>query len=200
METLLNSQLQSSLKKCLENLRMPSIRHCLFSVTHVVQWLENQSTWTQMYILLKIKSKRNSCGIDMPSMDLFSNQEFKIIDTFLGLWSSMLCHYMAIHFGFTLSQSSLLQKLGSLYPYAKLMLKTSNSLRPFANLIIAVFYNSQANIPLKFKQFASCANMTIATCRMFAKPTIPEYFATMEVPGNDATIVITYIDQIIPPP
>ena len=78
------------------------------------------------------------------------------------------------------------------------MEKTATTLSGHKHFIITVFDNSQVNIPKKFQQFGSCANMAIATCRLFVEPTIREYAETMEVPNE--VIPITYIDQAIPLP
>ena len=64
--------------------------------------------------------------------------------------------------------------------------------------MVVDFDNSKVNIPKKFQRFGSCANMVIATCRLFAKPTLRDYVETMDIP--EEIIPITYIDQPIPSP
>ena len=110
-----------------------------------------------------------------------------------GTWS-----HIATHFGYSTSQSTLLRKLNSLFPYSGLVLKTTTTLGRHKNFIIVVFDNSQVNIPKTFQRFGSCANMAIATCRLFAEPSTRDYIKT--VVEHDKSIGITYIDQAIPSP
>ena len=107
--------------------------------------------------------------------------------------------HILIHFGYSVTQSSLIQKLGSLYSFPDLVNKTTATLQQFKSFVIAVFDNSQVNNSIKHQWNSSCANMAIATCRLYVKPKIHDYIEDMDILDNEE-IEITYLDQIIPSP
>ena len=91
-----------------------------------------------------------------------------------------------------------MRKLNGHHPYSQIVTKTICTLNKHKNFVITIFDNLQVNIPIKFQRFGLCANMAIATCRMFAEPVVCEYIDNMILPNKE--VCITYIDQAIPSP
>ena len=106
--------------------------------------------------------------------------------------------HIPVHFGFSVSFTSLCRKLNSLFTFQQVMQRTTESLNEYSNFAIAVFDNSQLNLPLKFQRYASCGNMSLATTRLFIRPTIPDYLNDIVEDIN--CITIEYLDQAIPSP
>ena len=106
--------------------------------------------------------------------------------------------HIPVHFGFSVSFTSLCRKLNSLFTFQQVMQRTTESLNEYSNFAIAVFDNSQLNLPLKFQRYASCGNMSLATTRLFIRPTIPDYLDDIVEDIN--CITIEYLDQAIPSP
>jgi hypothetical protein len=107
-------------------------------------------------------------------------------------------NHIGQHFGMSCSPSTLLRKLSELFTFDEIMMKSRETLEKFKDFLIAVFDNSQVNLPIKFQSNGKSSNMAEATTRAFIEPTKPLYID--EVPNQLLPVEMTYYKQKIPSP
>ncbi len=113
---------------------------------------------------------------------------------------------LSVHYGISITQNSLQQKLSPFNDYGGLMKACETKLSLSGYFGISVWDNSQLVTPLKFQRGGRLSVSSKVTSRIFVKPYEPTYGTTqpaalrIDSPNKPGPVKITYLDQAIPSP
>jgi hypothetical protein len=105
---------------------------------------------------------------------------------------------MAIFFGQSVSQSTVMRKLGKELTFKEVIEATMKSLKNCGNFVIGVYDNSQRFDLQKFQRNGKSSTVTLTTCRLYIRPHLPENLDLVTFPTS--RVAITYVNQQIPSP
>ena len=105
---------------------------------------------------------------------------------------------MAIFFGQSVSQSTIMRKIGKELTFKEVMEKSMQTLKISGSFGIAVYDNSQRFQIQKFQRNGVSSSATLTTCRLFIRPHLTDNFDLVAFPTS--RVAITYVNQKIQSP